>query len=238
MKALIDKFQGTISDNFRQLILAVAYLNIGARVISASPTDASVELSLGKDIKTEPFYLRELLIHSGTVEEGVFELHQNKMIAAWSDLLGDLFSCFVDMHFSGVRKFHELRKRTARLDFSLETDLLEQISTALIADFAFQRYADRVKIVDELLNPDGKHSAELSTIKKHVFIRNAVQHHASRVYRDMLRELGCSKLAVLSGDADLRELDLDDRVLLSVPELDSLKRSVYLVSNEWRRHCG
>lgn len=158
MKAAIDKFQGAVSDNFRQLILAVAYLNIGSRVINTSPTDASVELSLGKDIKTEPFYLRELLIHSSTVEEGVLELYQNKMIAAWSDLLGDLFSFFVDMHFSGIRKFHELKKRTARLDFSLETDLNEQISSALTADFAFLRYSDRLKIVDELLNPEGKHS--------------------------------------------------------------------------------
>ena len=114
----------------------------------------------------------------------------------------------------------------------------EQIRTALIADFAFQRYADRLKIVNELLNPDGKHSAELSTIKKHVFVRNAVQHHASRVYRDMLKELGCPRLAVLSGDADQRELDVDDLLLLSVPELDALKRAVYLVSNEWRKHCG
>ena len=238
MKAAIDKFQGAVSDNFRQLILAVAYLNIGTRVINTSPTDASVELSLDKDIKTERFYLRELLIHSSTVEEGVLELYQNKMIAAWSDLLGDLFSCFVDMHFSGIRKLHELKKRTVRLDFSLETDLNEQIRTALIADFAFQRYADRLKIVDEFLNPGGKHSAELSTIKKHVFVRNAVQHHASRVYRDMLKELGCSKLAVLNGDGDQRELDVDDLILLSVPELDALKRAVYLISNEWRKHCG
>ena len=237
MKAAIDKFLGTISDSFRQITLVVAYLNIGTRVMNTSPADASVELSLGKEIKTERFYLRELLIHSGTVEEGILELYQNKMVAAWSDLLGDLFSRFVDMHFGGIRKFHELKKRTVRLDFALEMDLREQIRTALIADFAFERYTDRLKIVDEFLNPERKYSTELSTIKKHVLIRNAVQHHASRVYRDMLKELGCSKLAVLNGNGDQRDLDVDDLILLSIAELDAFKRAVYLISNEWRKHC-
>jgi hypothetical protein len=238
MKTVIDRFQGAVSDSFRQLILAIAYLNIGTSVINTSPGNASVELRLDKDIKTEPFYLKELLIHSGTVEQGVLELCQNKMVAAWSDLLGDLFSCFVDMHFSGIRKFRELKKRTVRLDFSLESDLNQQIRVALAADFAFQRYAERLKIIDGLLNPDCKHLAELTTIKKHVFIRNAVQHHAGKVYGDMLRELGCSRLTLLDGNADIRELDVDDFILLSVPELDTLKRGIYLLSNEWRKHCG
>ena len=54
----------------------------------------------------------------------------------------------------------------------------------------------------------------------------------------MLRELGCSKLTVLDGNADERELDVDELILLTVPELDALKRGIYLVSNEWRKHCG
>jgi hypothetical protein len=238
MKTVIDRFQGAVSDSFRQLTLAIAYLNIGSSVINAGPANASVALSLDKDIKTEPFYLKELLIQSGTVEKGVLELYQNKMIAAWSDLLGDLFSRFMDMHFSGIREFHELKKRSVRLDFSKGTDLNEQIRVALAADFAFQRYAERIKIIDELLNPDRKYSTELTTIKKHVFIRNAVQHHAGKVYKDMLKELGCSKLTLLDGNADLRELDVDDLILLSVPEIDTLKRGIYLLSNEWRKHCG
>ena len=238
MKKSIDRFQGAVSGHFRQLILAVAYLNIGATVINRSPADASVELSLGKDIKTEPFYLRELLLHSRSVEEGILELHQNKMIAAWSDLLNDLFSSLVNLHFDGVRKFDELKKRTVRLDFASGTEMHEQIRATLIADFAFQRYSDRVKITDDILNPNSRHSTELSTIKKHVFIRNAIQHHASRVYRDMLKELGCSRLAVLDGNADERGLDVNEQIILTVPELDAIKRALFLVSNEWRKSCG
>ncbi len=213
-------------------------MNIGASATRASRTDPSVELSLGKDIKTEPFYLSELLIHSGMVREGIHELYQNKMIAAWSDLLGDLFLCFVEMHFSGRREFHELKKRTARLDFSVKTDLTAQIKAGLISDYAFQRYNDRVKIINDILNPDCKHERELLVIKKHVLIRNSIQHHASKVYREMLSDLGCSRLEVLDKNDDVRYLDLNERIILSIPELDLIKRVLFQVSNEWRKHCG
>ncbi len=238
MKTAIDKFQGKVSGYFRQLILAAAYLNIGITVINRSPADASIQLSLAKDIKTESFYLRELIAHSPAVERGLLELNQYKMIAAWSDLLDDLFSCFVNMHFNGGRKFYELKKRTVRLDFSLESDLTGQIRAALTGDFSFQRFNDRVKIIDDILNPNGRHSTELSTIKKHVLIRNSIQHHASMVYQDMLKEMGCSKLAVLDMKADAKDLGVDEQIVLSIPELDALKRALFLVSNEWRMNCG
>jgi hypothetical protein len=238
MITAIDKFQGAVSDYFRQLTLSVAYLNIGDRVINSSPDNASVELSLAKDIKTEPYYLKELLLHNLYVEEGILEHHQNKMISAWSDLLNEIFSSLVGLHFSSVRNFHELKKRTVQLDFSSETELNEQIMTKLVVDFTFQRYSERVKIIDDVLNSDGKHKPELSTIKKHVLIRNAVQHHGSKVYRDMLKELGCARLEVLDRNADEKFLDVSEQIILAVPELDAIKRALFRVSNEWRKNSG
>lgn len=238
MKTVIDKFQATIANHFRQLTLSVAYLSIGVGVINASPDNASIELSLDKDIKTERYFLRELILHNRPVEEGILELYQNKMTTAWSDLLNDLFSSLMNLHFNGVRNFSELKKRNVRLDFSSITTFHEQIEAALIADFAFQRYNDRVKIIDDILNPDSKHKTELANIKKHIFIRNAVQHHASKVYHDMLKELGCGGLALLDKNADAKDLGVDEQIVLSVPELDAIKRSLFLVSNEWRKNCG
>lgn len=238
MKTAINEFQGQLSDYFRQLILAAAYLNIGGREISGAPADVSVQLVLDKDITTEPLLLRALLPFSRSVAEGILELYQNKMIASWSDLLADLFAHFVNMHFRGSRKFLELKKRTVRIDFSLDADLLEQVGAGLITDFSFQKYGERVKIINSLLNPYGRHEAELSTISRHVLIRNSVQHHGSRLYRDMLRELGESKLLVLDANADAKELNVNDQIILSLPELDALKRGLFRVSNEWRVNCG
>src|SRR5438445_1168293 len=103
MKKSIDEFQGQVAANFRELILAMAYLNIGGQLLAGANPDASVELFLDEDIRTEPLHVRELLPHSGAVGASALELYQNKMIAAWSDLLGTLFEHFVRLHIDGVR---------------------------------------------------------------------------------------------------------------------------------------
>src|SRR4029077_20395443 len=107
MPTLIDKFQESVAESMQQLILAIAYLEIGDRQISAAPGDASVALTLAPDVTTEPLYLRELLPHSPAVAQGIAELFQGKTTSAWFDLLGNLFAQFVTAHLSDVKRFPE-----------------------------------------------------------------------------------------------------------------------------------
>ena len=234
MKSLIDNFQQHVADYFRQLTLAIAYLNIGAKMISASPKDMSIQLPLDKDIATEPMYLKELLAHSNKVEDAILELFQHKMIASWNDLLNDIFSCFVEQHFSGKRKFQELRKRAPKIDFSSDTELTAQIKNGLLADFSFDKYVDRLRIINGILNPVKDCEPELSLIKKQVFIRNAIQHHEGRVYADMMRELSLAQLQLLNKDADKINVDVGNEIELSIPEIDALKRALFRISITWR----
>lgn len=198
----------------------------------------SVQFALAKDRNTEEIQLKELLPLSGSVRDGVFELFQNKMTALWSDLLGKLFALLVDSHFNGTRPFVELRKRRIQLDFKSQARLQDQVVARLLADFSFEKYQDRIRIIDSILNPEEKHRHELAQIRKHVSIRNAIQHHGSRVYPDMLRELGSTTLHVLDQNADERELGIGEHLALFLPELDALKGALYIVVNEWRVHCA
>ena len=238
MKQFLDAFQGQIASNFRELILAIAYLNIGGRLLSGTNPDASVELFLDEDIRTEPLHVRELIPHTNSVAEGVLEHYQSKMVAAWSDLLAVLFAEFVRLHVAGTRHYREIGKRKTQVDFSDTTDMRVQIEQGLVAEFSFESYGKRVRTVNGVLNSEGKHAAELSIVKKHVLIRNAVQHHSSKVYAHMLRELGSADVTVLDGNAKQKTFGLNTRIALSIPELDLLKRSLFRLSNEWRAHCG
>src|SRR5437016_2552940 len=134
MKAAIDDFQEVLANYFRQQVMGVSYLAIGAQVVAQTSPAASIELLLDTDLKTEPLFLRELLPHRESVRQGIFELFQNKMIAAWSDLLGDLFAKHVEAHFKGGRAFAELKKRRVELDFGSGEPLEQQIITRLNAD--------------------------------------------------------------------------------------------------------
>lgn len=233
----IHDFQGRLSDYSRQLTLGIAYLKIGSIVVTNSSPDASVQLLLDKDIRTESMYLRDLLVNSPSVEQGILELYQNKFVAAWSDLLNDLYAHSIRMHFEGVRQFTELKKRAPKIDFSSSSQLQDQIRMSLIADFGFDKYIERVKLLNTILNPKNRCTDELTVIKKHVFIRNAVQHHTSLIYNDMLRELGISSLQVMDVNADQITLMSGDLIRMAIPELDLLKRALFLVSNEWRINC-
>jgi len=234
MKSLIDNYQKSISDYFRQLTLALAYISIGAKTISASPQNISIQLTLDKDIVTEPMFLKDLLAYNVNVEDSMLELFQHKLIAAWHDLLTDLFLHFLEQHFSQKRRFTELKRKAPKIDFSSDIDLVIQIREGLLVDFSFEKYTERIRIINGILNPAKNCDNELSFIKKHVFIRNAIQHHEGQVYNDMMKELGIAQLQMLNKEAENTLLKVDDKIKLSIPELDALKRALFRISNEWR----
>ena len=64
-----------------------------------------------------------------------------------------------------------------------------------------------------------------------IIIRKA---NESKIYQDMLKELGCSKVTVMDRNADGKDLAINENLVLAIPELDYLKRALFLVSNEWR----
>ena len=234
MSAPIDQFQTLLTRYFRDLVLATAYLEIGHRTILQSPPQASVTLTLAPDLTTEPMSLQELLPHSSSVSLGTAELFQTKSMAAWSDLLNTLFEHFVELHMGGKRLFPEIKKRGTRLDFSSAVEPLLQVRQGLVADFAFGKYVDRIQTISRILVPDHHVDQELRTIRKHVAIRNATQHHAGTVYEDMLKDLGSASIEVFDRDGRPLTLTVGQSIALYVPELDRLKSSLFVVTNHWR----
>lgn len=229
----ITEFQGQLTAYFRQLTLATAYVEIGNGILAKGPGNASVALRLAHDVTTEPMGLGELLPHSNAVAGGIAELFQTKTIAAWSDLLNKLFNHFVTAHLDGIKTFPELKRRTTQIDFSKNSDADLQVREGLFADFTFEKYSDRIRVINRVLNPDGLREDELSIIKKHVLIRNSIQHHASGVYPEMLKELGSNQIIVLDREGNATTLALGQFIQLFVPELDNLKGALYRITNTW-----
>ncbi|WP_155500181.1 hypothetical protein [Comamonas testosteroni] len=234
MQIVIDEFQNTLKNCFRELVLATAYLQIGQQALFRSPRDASVSLVLAEGLETEPMFLRELQPHSAAVVFGVAELFQTKVVAAWADLLSGLFEQFVNQHIGGHRQFPAFRKRTTKLDFGSSEDVLTQVRAGLVADFAFSKYSERIQTIDRALAPNETRNRHLQFIRKHVLIRNATQHHGGRIYEDMLRDLAAGSVQVQDSNGRAKSLSLGDSIELHVPELDLLKSSFFIVTNDWR----
>lgn len=234
MATLINNFQGQIATYYRELTLATAYLELGSQQLAKAPPHASVALKLAPDVTTEPMQLVELLPHRGAVALGVAELFQTKAIAAWSDLLNQLFGHIVTLHLDGTKSFPELKRKRTLIDFSISSDIKSQVQQGLIDDFSFEKYADRVRVINRVFNSSGLHQDALSTIKKHVLIRNSIQHHGSTVYPDMLTEIGSKHVVLLDHESKQKSLAVGDAIRLFVPELDQLKSALFRVTNTWR----
>lgn len=234
----IDNFQNLLTGYFRELVLATAYLEIGQHAVSQSRQDASVALTLSEGVTTEPMYLRELQPHSISVSLGIAELFQTKVIASWADLLNSLYEFFIEMHIEGTKLFPEFKTRTTRLDFSSPIDVVKQLRQGLVADFAFKKYSERISTIGKVLVANERISQELRVVRKHVVIRNATQHHAGRVYDEMLRELGVSAVDVLDHAGHVVSLGQDQSIALYVPELDCLKSALFIITNEWKEQLA
>ncbi|EGR2734309.1 hypothetical protein HYO53_22030 [Vibrio parahaemolyticus] len=234
MEKIIDTFQKKINDNFSEFTLATSCAEAGLNLISQSSSDSTVSLYLGDDLYTEPVQFVELLDISSDFISNTVSLYQNMMVAAWSDLLDDLFNYYLDLHFSGKFSFSSLKKQNIKIDFVSGIHFESQIKDSLKRDFAFKNYNDKIKLIVETLGQNSTNTAELNVIRKHVLIRNAVQHHNGVAYSDMFKLLGSTSMEVMDRYGKPQIVSSGEKILISVPEFDLLKRSLQLVTQIWR----
>lgn len=234
MEIIIDKFQKKINDNFSEFTLATSCAEAGLNLISQSSSDSTVSLYLGEDLHTEPVQFIELLDISSDFISNNVSLYQNMMVAAWCDLLDDLFNYYLDLHFSGSFSFSSLKKQNVKIDFASGINFESQIKDALKRDYSFKNYNDKIKLIVEILGQKPNNTFELNVIRKHVLIRNAVQHHSGIAYSDMIKLLGTASMEVMDRHGKPQTLSSGEKILISVPEFDLLKRSLQLVTQTWR----
>ncbi|MGL4891333.1 MAG: hypothetical protein ACRC52_11165 [Aeromonas veronii] len=236
METILDSFQRKLALNYIEFTLATSCAKAGLELISDSPKNSEVSLYLGNGVHTEPVRFSELLPVSGDFISSTIALYQNMMIAAWNDLLHDIFNHYLSLHFKNEIILSELKKQDVKLDFSSSACIESQVQSHLQNNFSFKGYKDRVKLISGIIKCKKNISVELSVIEKHVHIRNAVQHHNGLAYPDMFKMLGVSFFTIMDGDGKDKPIHLGDKIFISVPEFDYLKRCLQLVTQYWRNN--
>jgi hypothetical protein len=135
---------------------------------------------------------------------------------------------------AGTRKFVELKKQQIKVDFRSDEHLLVQLKESCSKDFAFWEYDDRPKVINNVLNPDGKRQKELRNIRKHILIRNVIQHAGGIVNDYLLKELGSKEIILKDKVGKQMSLKKDDKILLSIPELYDFLSCLLYVAQTWR----
>jgi len=230
----IDTLITDLNSTFRSLLLAASSYEFGARVLDSIDDDALVTATLGLDLQSEPIPLRELKRYRGLFPAIVIELFHGRMVQAWQDCLDQIYAHYVDLHFSGARPFVELGTRHLSLDFRAGSPLSSQAREELIRSYAFEKYSERVRIINLVRAPQAACDEHLFVVKKNVMIRNCCQHSRGILSADLLNTIGRAELVVLDGAGKERTLRRGDAIHLTVAELHAFRRALLRLGQLWR----
>lgn len=233
MHSHIDEFQQQIRNYFNEMITGVAFNTMAG--LSAPGSDATVTITMAEGVTREPIPLVDLVQYTGAVIAGVTELYEVRVIAAWNDLLMKIFDTLVSGHFSGRSKLPALGVQKGAIDFSSDASLPEQFQKAMIKDFSFIKYQQRLATIGKLLKSDANMDAPLKKIRTHVELRNSFQHHNGVVSGEILKTLGTNEIVLLDGEGKPQTFKENARIQLFPPELDLLHKSLYQVTLNWRK---
>lgn len=231
---VLDELIGEVQRGFHALLLAQTTLQLGGGVLDSIQDNVAIETALGIALTIEPLPIGELRQYKASFPDFILQVFHGKLVQLWHECLLKIFCHYVDLHLQGMRPFVELRKQDVRIDFAVSEQLQAQVRRALTRDFDFKDFAERQKLINKLRNPVDRYADHLQNIHKHVQIRNAFQHRQGMLDTDAIKKLGVSAIELLDADGKSYSHSSGDRVTLSIPEVDSFRKSILLVSQAWR----
>ena len=80
------------------------------------------------------------------------------------------FDIYVDGHFGKTMGFPELKARQTNIDLGSSESIEGQIQRQLKRDFGFDKYKDRVKLINDIRNTSAVYSSELFEVGKRVAV--------------------------------------------------------------------
>jgi len=230
----LDCFLGKIREITHTLYLAYATLQCGEGVLDSSEDHATIEPRIGGGIQIEPIPIGELRQYSATLPHFLLQVFHGKAITLWQDLIQTIFDIYVDWHFMGIRGFPELKSRQTKIDLRSNESIEVQIQRQLKRDFGFDKYKDRVKLINDIRNTSADRSNELFEASKHVAVRNAFQHQDGVLDEYALKDHGRVSFELLDDSGNQIAFSAGDCLLLSLPEFVRLQKSLLLVAQAWR----
>lgn len=234
VNAMLDGFVEQVQSHFKAFILARTCHELGSSVVDVMTDDTLATATIGLNVKMEPIPVSELRAFRAIYPDFVVEVFHGKLLQHWTDLLHSVFSYYLDLHLSGVRQFAELGKTQVRIDLGQAMPAVDQLRESLCTDFDFRKQAERQHLVARLRDAAGDAKDEADTILRHVHIRNAIQHHHGVAREFVFKELGCQELTLLDESGTPQAFRTDDKVAVSVPELDKLRRALLVTAQRWR----
>ena len=219
---------------FKEFLAAWVMYTIGRDNLPRIANDTAISPCVGYNQRIEPIPIAIIKRFVVGYPHFILEVYHGKFVHLANRLMDDIFCVLLEEHLLKTRPFVELKTQQVKIDFSAEEDLLTQLKENCAKDFTFYKYSERLKIVNKALNPGNDGQDQIANIKKHILVRNAIQHSNGMVDDYMLRELGRTDFELADERGNMMTYTKGDKVMLTIPELHGFMSSLLGVVQEWR----
>ena len=232
--AMLDELIERIQATSKACILARTCHELGSGIVGTLADGTLVTATVGLNLTIEPIPVAELRSFNAVYADFVSDSFHGRLLLDWQQLLSEVFAHYVGLHLSGSRTFTELGNTQLKIDFAEPASFQDQVRRSLCRDFEFRRYADRQKLIARLRDPAGLAQDDAETVLCHIHIRNAIQHRHGILDEYAFKELGRNQIDVLDEAGATRSVRAGDRVVVSFPEFDKLRRALLAIGQKWR----
>ena len=148
------------------------------------------------------------------------ELVHAQMVEKWYDFLNQLFEKIVIDHFSGVKSYPKVPELKVTIDFSIDnsTTLIENIPERAREWFDFIKADKKIGKIEKLLGIRIDQQLK-SDIKKHIVVRNLLEHNKGVIRCRDVNELGNQVINLIDDSATSKDFKVGDRVKITFYEL-------------------
>jgi len=230
----IDQFILETDMLFKEFLAGWTMYSIGRDNLDSVVENTAISPFVGYNQRLEPIPIVLIKKFRTGYSQFILEAYHGKLVILGNRLLNALFCILLEEHLQGTRKFVELKTQLVKIDLSSMDDLSAQFKENCKNNFSFNKYSERLKIVNKALNPNDDGQNELGNIKKNILVRNSIQHSEGMVDDYMLRELGCDKIELADESGKIRIYRTGDKLILSIPELYSFMSSFLFIAQKWR----
>jgi hypothetical protein len=239
LNGIIDRLIEDVNLTFNKLLAYYTMYDQGQKSLreTLSQYEEGVIMSpkVGTNLHIEPIPIKDIKQFSDDYPYFISEVFHGKLVGIWNNCLTNIFSLFIDLHFTGKRDFKELKKLDIKLDFNSNENFNSHIKNRIIKAFDFNKeYSERQKLINNILNPNNESNEELDNILKNVLIRNIIQHKNNIVDSYSLKKLGSTQIKILDIAGNSKIYKEDDKILLTIPEIYSFKSSMFYIGQIWR----
>ena len=165
----------------------------------------------------------------GTLTEdiqGIIALAQNELVQEWHGYLDAVFvealrQCLGKREFQS--RLPKMKVELPDLIWNRKTDMVESVCKSLEEPFSFCNYPEKILILTALFNVESDDGIEFE-VKKHVMIRNVLQHNHGVIRSIDLKRIGREgqNVSVLEQNRKVCKFGLGDKIELSVAEIENL----------------